>query len=311
VGDFDEESDVDLVIAVDRDIADKDVPALQDLHGKLHTAAPPWSQRLELSYFPKEILRRWSLTPRDPPGAPPRPASWKDPGTSNSPPHVYPLLFLGNGERELVRSEHDNTRVVRWITREKGIVLAGPDPRTLIDEVTADSLREEMRETAQKVAKVLTDPAEVKNRYWQSFFVTVCVRMLHTLETGVVASKKVANAWGAVSLPERWRPLITRAAAMWRSPIDVGTKAPDPAELKETQAFADFLVEKVTSASHAEPDDAAARAKAIIERQLALKHQSGPGRGKPNWGTHGAGPHSHHGGAPPKPTRPGGRGRRG
>jgi hypothetical protein len=311
LGDFTESSDVDLVVAIDRDIADKDLPALQKLHGELHTSAPPWSQRLELSYIPKEVLRRWSPTLRDPPGAPPRPPTWKDPGTSGTPPHVYPLLFLGNGERQLVRSEHDNTRVVRWVTREKGIVLAGPDPRTLIEEVPADSLREEMRDTADKVAKVLTDPAAVKNRWLQAFFVTLGSRMLHTMETGAVASKKVASAWAAVSLPERWRPLIARAAETWRAPAAVGGAVPDPAELKETRAFFDFVHEKVSGASDHESTDDASRAKAIIERQLALKHQSGPGRGKPNWGTHGSGPHSHHGGAPPKPTRPGGRGRRG
>jgi hypothetical protein len=311
LGDFDEASDVDLVIAVDRDISDKDLPALQGLHGELHNAAPPWSQRLELSYFPKEILRKWSLTPRDPPGATPRPQSWKDPGTSGTPPHVYPLLFLGNGERQLVRSEHDNTRVVRAVTRAKGIVLAGPEPRTLIDEVTADSLREEMRETAQRAGKVLGDPAAMKDRWLQAFFVTLFCRMLHTIETGAVASKKVASAWASVSLPERWRPLIARATAARREPAAVGRAPVDAAELKETRAFIEFALEKVGGPHDHAASDAAARARAIIERQLAMKHQSGPGKGKPNWGGHGAGPHPHHGGSTPKPTRPGGRGRRG
>jgi hypothetical protein len=307
LGDPDDTSDVDLIVALDRDISAKELQVLQKLHTELHTASPPWSQRLELSYFPKEILKHWSLTPRDPPGEP-RPATWKDPGTSGTPPHVYPLYFLGNGERQLVRSEHDNTRVVRFLTREKGIVLAGPDPRTLIDEVGPDAIREEVGQTARKVKAALADSAAMKTRWLQSFFVTLFVRMLHAMETGTITSKKVATAWAAVSLPERWRPLIARAASTRKAPAAEGQSAVDPAELKETHAFIEFALETIGNPGDHSVQDAAARAKAIIERQLAAKHHGG--QGKPNWGQGGHGAHAH-GGAPPKPTRPGGRGRRG
>src|SRR6266478_6491156 len=85
LGDFDENSDADFLIVVKRDIADSDVPALNALHAAIHDFPPPWGHRLEGSYSPAAILRRWSENPRDPPGAPPRPPTWADPGTSGSP----------------------------------------------------------------------------------------------------------------------------------------------------------------------------------------------------------------------------------
>lgn len=57
------------------------------------------------------------------------------------------LWLLDHGSRPLERSRHDDTCVVRWLTREKGIVLAGPGPRLLIDEVSGEAPRREMRDT--------------------------------------------------------------------------------------------------------------------------------------------------------------------
>lgn len=124
VGDFDERSDVDFMIVTRKDITESNLPALQALHAVIYERPSRWAQHLEGSYAPAAALKQWAETPRDPPGLPPRPSSWVDPGTSGSPPRVYPFLFLKNGANALVRSEHDNTRVVRWVTREKGIVLS-------------------------------------------------------------------------------------------------------------------------------------------------------------------------------------------
>ena len=99
LGDFDEKSDVDFLIAVARDIADADVLALNALHTAIHDFPKPWGHRLEGSYIPTAILRRLTESPRDPPGAPSRPPAWVDPGTGGTPPRVYPLLFLDHGAR--------------------------------------------------------------------------------------------------------------------------------------------------------------------------------------------------------------------
>jgi hypothetical protein len=226
LGDFDENSDADFLIVVKRDIADSDVPALNALHAAIHDFPPPWGHRLEGSYSPAAILRRWSENPRDPPGAPPRPPTWADPGTSGSPPRVYPFLFFDHGARTVVRSEHDNTQVARWVTRERGIVLAGPDPRELIDEVSGEALRIERREKLHRAAvEGPPDPAAIDSRWLQAFLVVLYCRMLHTLETGTVVSKKAASQWALAKLDARWQRLIASSVR-----FEAEVFSPEPAD---------------------------------------------------------------------------------
>ena len=241
LGDFDEQSDVDFLIVVERDIGDAEVPVLNALQTVIHDFPPPWGHRLEGSYFPATILRRRSDSPREPEGAPPRPPSWTDPGTGIAGPRAYPLLFLDHGARTLVRSEHDDTRVVRWVARERGIVLVGPDPRSLIDEVSADALRIEMRETMARVAaKWSSDPGALDVHWLQAFAVGLYCRMLHTLETGAVTSKRAASRWAATALDARWQPLIA-ASAQARPSASLGPA--DPHLVAETRAFMRYALQ--------------------------------------------------------------------
>src|SRR5262249_2026297 len=150
VGDYSEYSDCDFMIVVRRDLEFGELQALQGLHKEIHGLPHPyWRNALEGSYAPAAILRRWSTVPRDPPGEP-RPDDWADPGTSGTPPGPYPFWYLDHGSDTLVRSEHDNTQVVRWCLREKGIVLTGPDPQELIEPVPPAALRAEVRETMDR-----------------------------------------------------------------------------------------------------------------------------------------------------------------
>ena len=238
IGDFDAQSDVDVAIVVAEDVAEADLPALQALHAELFETLPaPWGQKLELSYFPAAILKRWSESPRDPPGGEPRLADWIDPGTGGK-PRAYPLLYLDNGARQLVRSEHDNSRVVRWTLRERGIVLAGPDPRELIDLVTPIALRAEVRGQMQALAaRCLANPGMMSQRWRQAFFVTLFCRMLHTLTTGEVGSKQAATAWAVEAFALRWNALIRRALAMRAEPLETRLAPADRADIQETQAF--------------------------------------------------------------------------
>lgn len=233
LGSHDEESDADFLVAIERDIHDHEVPVLNALHGAIHDFPKPWGHRLEGSYVPAAILRRFSMSPRDPPGAP-RPPTWIDPGTGGTGPRVYPLWFLDHGARTLVRSEHDNTQVVRWMTREKGIVLAGPDPRGLIDEVTADALRGEARETVRRAtAKWLAEP--VWSRWLQGYMVVFYCRVLHTLQTGEVSSKQTAAAWAQSTLDPRWHKLIASSLEVEAAAFQA--QAADNDAVAETQDF--------------------------------------------------------------------------
>ena len=301
VGDFTEFSDCDFIVVTARDIAPEEIAPLEALHAEIHELPYAyWRTGLEGSYAPAAILRRWSDTPRDPPGEP-RGADWGDPGTSGSPPHGYPFWYLDHGSKRLVRSEHDNTQVVRWCLREKGVVLAGPDPRELIDPVSPAALRAEVRQTMDLCLSLNLQPMHLVA--WQAFWVGLYCRMLHTLATGAVWSKKASMAWAQGALDPAWRGLIARAAAVRKGDEAQAGAPADAADVEATHAFARYAVDYA---------DRAERARQILERRLAEKRNASgsfrPGRpgGPP---VHGGKPGA--GRFTPPPNRPGQRGRRG
>jgi hypothetical protein len=304
LGDFDEHSDLDFMVVTNADIPPDQVPALQAMHDRLHALPSPWAERLEGSYAPKAILRRWSTTPRDPPGEP-RPETWADPGTSGMAPRVYPFLFLGNGERVLVRSEHDNTQVVRWTLREKGVVLAGPSPRGLVDPVSPEALREEVRALLDKLAE-MGDAALTETLGIQCFMALLAGRMLYALSTGRVGSKKTTVAFANRTLEPRFAGLIERG---WREregrpqgEAELAAYFHGKSDPEDAAATLDLL-RHARAVAHAVPS------RSLIEQKLAAKRQPPPGRGDWRGGLNQRGP-SARGWVPP-PTRPGGRGRRG
>jgi hypothetical protein len=271
VGDADEHSDCDFIVAVERDLTADEIDKLDAVHKSIH-ALPyePWRTRLEGSYAPVTVLRRLAPEPRDPPGEP-RGPDWTDPGLGGAPARWYPFVYLDHGHQRTARSAHDNTQVVRWSLREKGVVLAGPDPKTLIDPVTPAMLREEVMETMRLVDQLGLEPMSMKA--WQSFWVGLHCRMLHTLSTGRVGSKKAATAWALEHLEPRWKPLIAAAQAIKEGPRETAMEPPEPAAVEETRAFARHALEKATQE---------AKARDLIAQQLEAKRGGGRG-GKTGW----------------------------
>lgn len=250
VGDFDEHSDVDFMIVTERDVSEVELPALQALHERLHALPSHWARRLEGSYAPAALLRCWSTTPRDPPDVPPRPDDWADPQTGGRPPRVYPFWFLNNGEKMLARSEHDNTNVVRWVLREKGLTLAGPPAQELVESVSAEALKEEVAETVQYLGGGLSaDPDPMKVRWQQSFMALAFARMLHVLETGEVTSKRAAVAWATENLRHSWASLIERAWQLRYNFSEAWQDPTDPVELADTTAFLRYALDVASARS--------------------------------------------------------------
>jgi hypothetical protein len=240
IGDFSEFSDCDFIIVTARDITTEELPAFQALHAGIHDLPYAyWRTGLEGSYVPAAILRRWRETPRDPPGEP-RGPDWGDPGTSGSPARAYPFWYLDHGSKTLVRSEHDNTQVVRWCLREKGVTLAGPPPRSLIDPVPPAALRAEVRRTMDLCLSLGLQPMELVAS--QAFWVGLFCRMLHTLATGAVWSKKASLAWGADVLDPAWKGLIEAAAAVRKGDTAQSGQPADPPAVIQTRAFARYAV---------------------------------------------------------------------
>ncbi len=219
VGDADADSDVDFTIVIAQDLDEAELAALQAMHGRIYELETDWARHLEGSYFPVEWLRR------------------EDPAQRR-------LWYLDNMARVLVRSDHDNALVVRWVTREHGIPLAGPDPRELIDLVQPDDLRREVRAVMREWGQeILENSYSIGNCWAQPFAVLSYCRMLHTLETGRIESKPAGARWAQASLDPRWADLIRRAWAARPNPSLKVRQPADPDEVARTKEFIAYAIE--------------------------------------------------------------------
>jgi Domain of unknown function (DUF4111)/Nucleotidyltransferase domain len=215
VGDFDIYSDVDFLILLKEDISGEHLPPLQVLHADIFKLDSPWAQHLEGSYIPNAALAR-------------------------RPPPPRKFLYLDHGSTELVRSAHDDSLVVYWSLREKGITLIGPEPRGLLPPVPVDALRQEVLDTMHTWREhLLNNPNEMDNRFYQPFAVLSYCRMLHTLEGGTVESKRAGAMWAKDALHSRWHQLIQRA---WDArPGDPSLKVRQKADTSDLRSTWDFM----------------------------------------------------------------------
>jgi Aminoglycoside adenylyltransferase, C-terminal domain len=215
VGDADVHSDVDFIVVTHGQVSDEHAAALQALHQEIYALDTPWAQHLEGSYAPKEILRTID-------------------------PFRTPLLYLDNGATELTRDPHCNTAVVRWTLREHGVVLAGPEPKGLLDPVSSDQLRAEVRAVLPEYATWSRVPG--MSRWKQPYLVLSFCRFLHTLEAGTVVSKRVAGVWALRALDPRWCGLVQRALGDRPDPWSRVHQPADAEAVARTRTFVEYAV---------------------------------------------------------------------
>jgi hypothetical protein len=223
VGDADAYSDVDFVVVTHNEISDDHVAALSIMHARFPLQGVDWAKHLEGSYIPKGVLRRPD-------------------------PSRVPFLYVDNGSSHLEWSNHDNTAVVRWALREYGIVLAGPDPASLVDVVNADELRSEIRRTMRERTQDLRAYPDSPDKPWSAWLqphvVLAYCRMLHTLSTGRVGSKLAAGHWALRALDSRWAALIQHALDDRPDPWGRVHRPADPALVVETSTFIDYALQR-------------------------------------------------------------------
>lgn len=184
LGGFDlETSDVDLMVVTERAVSESEFAKLADLHDRVPPKVNKFGRSYEVSYIDRGSLRRFTQDER-----------------------VHPTV---GADWPFARSEHpDNFVVERWVTREHGVVLHGPNPKTLIEPISPDDLRVAIRsEFARHMVWVSANdpPGWLATRYYQAFAIETICRGLYTLETGNIATKRQAVDWAIKSLPDRWR----------------------------------------------------------------------------------------------------------
>jgi len=222
-GGFDQDSDIDVIVVTATDVSVEAFAALADMHEQITKIDSPWAIQLEVSYIPQAALRRF------------------DRGNN-----LHPHMDRGHDE-VLHRLAHESDWIVqRHILRERGIVITGPDPRTLVDPITPEDLRQAVVDVLPLwLNPVLNEPSKIRARGYQSFFVLSLCRVLYTLKYGEIIPKQVAAKWGKENLDPHWTPLIERAL-LGRQNSGLDAEAED---LQGTLEMMRFVLGQITPTS--------------------------------------------------------------
>ena len=217
-GNFDEHSDIDVLIATDGEISESTFSALQELHKQINKVDSPWATQIEASYIPQTALRRFDSTNK-----------------------LHPHMDRGENEVLHMMSHESDWITQRHILRERGIVIEGPNLQSLIDPVSPDDLRRAVVSVLPVWTEpILTDPSLINKRGYQSYCVLTLCRMLYTLKHGEILSKAAAAKWALENLHPRWKRLIERALIGRQSP----NLEADPEDINETLNMMRYVLEQ-------------------------------------------------------------------
>ena len=220
-GDFDLDSDVDFLVVTNTELTEANMKALQDIQIKIHGIDCYPAKHLEGSYISISDLNDWSTVGQK------------------------KLYYFDNGSTAYEQSIHDNQWHVRWILRERGITLVGQKPETILKSIPLNEMFSEIKTTMLQVMKLFEDeinrqPSFWNSRFGQSFAVLTYCRMLHTLHTGTVQSKKAGVKWAKQFVEPRWVKIIDQA---WheREGVRFGVKIGQRAELPLLHETLEFI----------------------------------------------------------------------
>jgi len=188
-GDFDlETSDIDFLVVTTSTLSNKAIADLETMHHRIWNCGSKWAAKLEGSYIPKREIRK------------------HDPRSGACPTVNEGRFYLDKRGSDWIIQRH--------IVREQGVILTGPDPKTLIDPVSPKDIRRAIKGVLNEWwFPMLEDPTwlqEHGSEYHAFAILTMC-RALYALETGTIVSKPVAAGWVQGKLGEPWSKVIDQA----------------------------------------------------------------------------------------------------
>ena len=191
-GDFDLDSDIDFLVVTNTELTETNIKSLQEIQVKIHEIDCYPAKHLEGSYISIGDLNNWRIV-----------------GEKK-------LYYFDNGSTMVEQSTHDNQWHVRWILRERGITLIGQKPETFMESIPLAELSNEIKAAMLENMKAFEDEINRPRSFWnsrfgQSFAVLTYCRMLHTLHTGTVQSKKAAVKWAKQFAEPKWAKIIDQA----------------------------------------------------------------------------------------------------
>jgi predicted nucleotidyltransferase len=222
-GNFDEHSDIDVLVVTDTEISNAAFDALKEMHAQINQLDSPWALQLEVSYIPQQALRRF------------------DPNNK-----LHPHMDRGTNEVLHLKPHESDWIIQRYLLRQQGVVITGPDLKTLIDPISPSELRQAVMDELPLWADYLLNHTSSLQRCgYQSFCVLSFCRMLYTLQNKAVLSKPAAAQWAIDTLSARWKPLIERALTSRQNPNQQASLE----DINETLEMLQYMLEVGTQPS--------------------------------------------------------------
>ena len=190
-GDFDPQgSDIDFLVVTSELLSSEKIAELGSMHDRFWASGLEWASRLEGTYIPTDALRRY------------------EPSAA-----AYPTI---NEARFYVDGHGTDWVIQRHIVRECGVVVAGPQPKTLIDPISPEEIRNAVLGILNDWwFPMLDDPAWLSGHAaeYHAYTVLTMCRALHALQHGTIVSKPAAAKWAQAELGEPWSQVIQRSLA--------------------------------------------------------------------------------------------------
>jgi hypothetical protein len=223
LGDADIYSDCDFLVVVRDPLTLEQEAQLRELHRDIFHRPGHWTQRLEGSYPPENELRTLQGLGK----------KW---------------LYIDNAHAEMEWSAHCNSLEHRWTLREHGVTLTGLEPKELVNKVDHDAIRAKMRELIHSFLSDLETWIRLDDIAWaQRYAVTTLCRMLYSIETGEITSKKASLIWAKNHLDPAWTHLIQSALDGRRLGWNPGDR-PSTESVQQTMAFLEYAKVRATPA---------------------------------------------------------------
>lgn len=219
LGDFDPaRSDIDFIVVTDTDLGEGLIGGLQDLHEQFAGSRSPWAGRIEAVYVPPAAL-----------------------DSQVSAAGQYPQMEKG---MPLALAPLEPGWVFQcWTLRERGVVVAGPHPQTLVAPIRPPAMSAAVATIAGEwLDAARHDPTWLvwlRQRPHHTFVVQTLCRMLYSLTVGEVTSKRRAVEWAQQALGAPWATLIQQSHAT-REQADQLTQS----EVEDTIALIRYTLEQ-------------------------------------------------------------------
>lgn len=217
-GDFSpDSSDIDLVTIINIQLNQHELELIKRLHKQVEEHDKKWSDRLECSYTPIDMLKS-ILPPKEP-----RP-------------------YYGGGVFYDEAPYGNEWIINNYLLYQKGVAIIGQDFKSLMKPIDiVDVQKACIRDLFQEWEPKATDFEWLDNSHYQSYLIMNLCRILYTVMCGITGTKNISAEWVKAQFGSPWKNLIETAES-WKYGKVISSR-------NEAISFIKFTVDQIKQTS--------------------------------------------------------------